>query len=216
MARTITGREPDTVVYLYGVTRAPANNLPQVPGIDGESKIEALDCAGLICWISRVPAEDFGENLSRKLEDLDWLAAISVRHQRAVASIAEKQDMLPARLGTVFLSDSSLRDDISNRKSALETDFSRIQGSEEWGVKVFVLPARVNLPPKVRTGKEYLQAKSSLLQTRTLPKPDEDVKRFAYELDRLGVATAEGGKISGGRRDLQYQVSVLVKRATTT
>ncbi|OLB84718.1 MAG: hypothetical protein AUI17_06835 [Acidobacteriales bacterium 13_2_20CM_2_55_5] len=216
MARTMTRHQPDSVVYLYGVTRPPVSNPPQVPGVDGESKIEALDCAGLICWVSRFPAEDFGENLSRKLEDLDWLAAVSVRHQRAVASIADKQDMLPARLGTVFLSDSSLQDDISKRKAVLETDFSRIQGSEEWGVKVFVLPARVNLPPKVRTGKEYLQAKSSLLQSRTPPKADEDVKRFAYELDQLGVATAEGGKISGGRRDLQYQVSVLVKRADRT
>ncbi|HYT23850.1 MAG TPA: GvpL/GvpF family gas vesicle protein, partial [Candidatus Polarisedimenticolia bacterium] len=118
MARTMTERQPDSVVYLYGVTKPPVGNSPQVPGVDGESKIEALDCAGLICWISRVPAEDFGENLSRKLEDLDWLAAISVRHQRAVAAVADKRDVLPARLGTVFLSDASLQDDISKRKAA--------------------------------------------------------------------------------------------------
>src|SRR2546430_17022253 len=113
--------------------------------------MEARDGAVLICRVGRVPAEDFGENLRRKLEDLDWLAAVSVRHQRAVAAIADKQDMLPARLGTVFLSHSSLQDDISKRKAALETDFSRIQGSEEWGVKVFVLPARVTFTPNVRT-----------------------------------------------------------------
>src|SRR5438045_9590658 len=152
MARTMTGRQPDSVVYLYGVTKPPVSNSPQVPGVDGESTIEALDCAGLICWISRVPSEDFGENLSRKLEDLDWLAAVSVRHQRAVAAIADKQDMLPARLGTVFLSHSSLQDDISKRKAALETDFSRIQGREAWGVKVFVLPRYGAFPHQARTG----------------------------------------------------------------
>jgi len=86
------------------------------------------------------------------------------------------------------------------------------------GVKVFCAACtRQSSAQGCGTGKEYLQAKSSLLQSRTPPKADEDVKRFALRnLDQLGVATAEGGKISGGRRDLQYQVSVLVKRADRT
>jgi len=58
-----------------------------------------------------------------------------------------------------------------------------------------------------------LEAKSQMLRTRKPAVPDEDVKMLASELAKLGTATAEGGKISGGARDLQYQVSVLVKKA---
>jgi len=64
MARTMTA-PAGFRCYLYGVTRPPVSNPPQVPGVDGESKIEALDCAGLICWLSRVPAEDLGKSFAQ-------------------------------------------------------------------------------------------------------------------------------------------------------
>src|SRR5207253_1763735 len=82
----------------------------------------------------------------KRLEDLDWLAVVSVRHQRAVAAIAESRDTLPARLGTVFLSEASLEADIRKRKAALDADLRRIAGTHEWGIKVFVSPQPAVLP----------------------------------------------------------------------
>ena len=35
MARTMTERQPDSVVYLYGVTKPPVSNLPQAPEAHG-------------------------------------------------------------------------------------------------------------------------------------------------------------------------------------
>ena len=210
MARKVAG---DLVLYLYAVTKSGTGDTPQVRGVDGEARIEAIPCAGLTCWISRVPAAEFGESFSQRLEDLDWLAAVSVRHQRVIAAIAESRDTLPARLGTVFLSETSLEADIRKRKATLEADLRRIAGTQEWGVKVFASPQPAVLPARVRTGKEYLEAKSSLLRSRKPPVLDEGVKEFAHELEQLGIATAEGGRISGGTRDLQYQASVLLKRS---
>lgn len=206
-------REGDKVLYLYGITRA-THPIPEIAGVDDASLIETITCGGLVCWISRVPRADFADNLPKNIENLDWLAAMSVRHQRAVSAIAELDDILPARFGTVFLSDASLCDDIKGRKAELTADFKRIAGSEEWGVKVFALAGQSTpLPAGARTGKDYLQAKSSLLRQRTRKEADEEIAGFAEELKALAVASADGGSISGGRRDLQYQTSLLLKKS---
>lgn len=212
MARKVAQRRGDLVLYLYAVTKSGSGETPQLRGVDGEARVESIDCGGLTCWISRVPAAEFGESFSKRLEDLDWLASVSVRHQRVIAAIAESRDTLPARLGTVFLSEASLEADIRKRKTALEADFRRIAGTQEWGVKVFAAPQPAVVPVRVKTGREYLQAKSSLLRARKPPILSEEIKQFASELEQLGIATAEGGRISGGSRNLQYQVSILLKR----
>ncbi len=203
----------DEAVYLYGIS--PTSHMPtrQLIGVDGKSTAEPVHCAGLTCWISRVSKAEFVDSLSNNMENLDWLAEVTPRHQAVLAAIAEKNDVLPARFGTVFLNEVSLRSDVENRKPVLLSDLKRIQGNEEWGVKVFaVRPELVELP-EVSTGKSYLQAKSALLRTRKPAEQDGEIARFAEELERFSVATAEGGKISGGRRDLRYQVSLLLKRS---
>lgn len=205
----------NNVLYLYGITKAPPGKEPRVRGIDDEAKIEAIIDDGLVCWVSRVSASEFAENLSRNVENLDWLSAVSVRHQRAVAALAQEADILPARLGTVFLSQTSLLRDIEGRKSELQSDLERIQGTDEWGVRVFRTAAPLKVPATPRSGKEYLKAKSALLRSRAPQGPDEEVERLARELEKLGP-TAEGGKISGGRRDLQYHVTLLLKRKDLT
>src|SRR5437016_3182022 len=131
MARRVAERADDSVLYLYAVTKSGAGDPPQLRGVDGQARIEAIACAGLTCWISRVSSSEFGESFSKRLEDLDWLAVVSVRHQRAVAAIAESRDTLPARLGTVFLSEASLEADIRKRKAALDADLLR-RFSRQW------------------------------------------------------------------------------------
>jgi Gas vesicle synthesis protein GvpL/GvpF len=201
----------DPVLYLYGLTKN-AEPPPQTPGVDDIARIESINCAGLVCWISRVSRAEFADNLAKNIENLDWLAPMSVRHQRAVAAIAERADILPARFGTVFLDEPSLMANIKSRKVELQEDFRRIQGSEEWGVKVFALPPQATpLPSSVRSGKEYLQAKSAL-RKRVNKGSDAQIVPLADALKEISVATAQGGSISGGRRDLQFQISVLVRK----
>src|SRR5438309_6269789 len=82
--------EDKKVLYLYGITKS-SEPVPQVLGVDDVAKIEPIPCAGLVCWISRVPHSDFAENLAKNIENLDWLAAMSVRHQRAVSAISDRK-----------------------------------------------------------------------------------------------------------------------------
>src|SRR5438094_2366618 len=116
MARRVAERADDSVLYLYAVTKSGAGDPPQLRGVDGQARIEAIACAGLTCWISRVSSSEFGESFSKRLEDLDWLAVVSVRHQRAVAAIAESRDTLPARLAQFFSAKHLLRPTSASEK----------------------------------------------------------------------------------------------------
>jgi hypothetical protein len=202
------------VIHLYGVTEAsgPSPKLfRDLKGIDGVAPVEPLVCGGLTCWISRVPETEFAENLVKNMQDLDWLAAATTRHQQVVSAIAEAADILPARFGIEFLNDKSLRSHIESQKSHLKADLDRIRGKEEWGVKVFGLPI-VSLPKKkIRTGKEYLQAKSALTH-RATDRANPELLNFAKALQVLADDIAEGGKFAAARRDLEFHKTLLLKR----
>ena len=151
------------VLYFYGVTESRAGNPIQKPGVDLQSKIEPVDCEGLTCWISRVSATDFETDLARNMENLDWLATASVAHQRAISAIAQDLEILPARFGTVFRSERSLRKHIHEKLPEIKKNLKRIKGADEWGVKVFAANPRVAPLAAVRSGKDYLKAKAALL-----------------------------------------------------
>jgi hypothetical protein len=214
MAHGVTKAKRDAVIYLYGIGRTAKRGPTTIPGVDDLAPVEPVACGTLTCWISRVGKEEFADKLATNIENLEWLTEMTPRHQRAVAAIAEEQDVLPARFGTVFLNEASLRADVENRKAVLLADLKRIQGNEEWGVKVFAAasPRPVQLP-RVSSGKSYLEAKSARLRARQPREKDDELTQFAKELEKLSVDAAEGGKISGGRRDLRYQVSLLLKRS---
>lgn len=203
------------VIHLYGVTKGPgpsAQLFRRLKGVDGAARVEALTCAGLVGWISRVPEAEFAQNLSENMQNLDWLAAATTRHQEVVSAIAQAADILPARFGIVFLNEKSLLAHIEGQKSAMEADFSRIQGREEWGVKVFALPSAVPARnKKIRTGKEYLQAKSALVRRPVKPSSPE-LMDFAKALQTMADDVAEGGKFAATRRDLEFHKTILLKR----
>jgi len=206
----------DRVMHLYGLTQAQgpsAESFRELKGVDGASAVEGVACSGgLVCWISRVPETDFARDLSKNMQDLDWLATATTRHQQVISAIAQTADVLPARFGIEFLDEKSLRSHIAGRQNVLKTDFDRIRGKEEWGVKVFTL--RVAPMPKtaIRTGREYLQAESAL--TRRAPERNSpELQDFAKKLQSLADEVADGGKFAAARRDLEFHKTLLLKRA---
>src|SRR5260370_18895906 len=97
------------VLYLYGVTLSRPANVAKQLGVDGSAKIEAIECAGVVCWISWVPATDFEDNLTRNMENLDWLVEVSVAHQRDISVLTRVTKILPAWFGNIFRTPASLR-----------------------------------------------------------------------------------------------------------
>ena len=136
-------------------------------GIDGASPVEALRCGNYLCWVSRVPRHEFADTISDRMQDLEWLATTGLRHQRAVAEISAQLTALPARFGTVFLSEESLAQHVTGRSAAFKKAFGRVADADEWGIKIFAEPKRVVRPAtKAASGSDYLKRKAELLQPR--------------------------------------------------
>ena len=199
------------VLYFYGATRSSLQTVTS-EGVDGISVVEALPCAGLMCWASRVSRAEFADRLAENMGNLEWLAVASVRHQRVVGEIASRTAILPARFGTVFLSEASLDEHVRKNKRSLLAAFRRIADADEWGVKVFAVAQKS--PPAVgaASGTEYLRQKAAALEAAR-GVLDPDVRSFAQALRRIAQASATGGKVSGGQRDLEWQASFLLRRS---
>jgi hypothetical protein len=201
------------VLYFYGVTESRAADPIEKPGVDLQSNIEAVACEDLTCWISRVSAVDFETDLARNMENLDWLATASVAHQRAISAIAQDIEILPARFGTVFRNERSLRKHIHEQLPEIKKNLKRIKGADEWGVKVFAATPRVAPLPAVRSGKDYLKAKAALLpKKRSRADSNGEFTEFENALRRVALDSAAVGNVSSGQRGLRFQTSLLVKR----
>jgi hypothetical protein len=200
------------VLYLYGVSEALTADPIQQLGV-GQGAIEALVCGPVMCWISQVPGVEFEQHLPRNMENLDWLAGASVSHQQAMAAIAEKVDILPARFGTVFRNEGSLRRHVLRHLRELRHDFKRLKGADEWGVKVFAAKTHLGRG-SIRTGKEYLLAKAALLpKRRTEVEGTGEFSRFEQALGRVAIESTAPGSISSGQPGLRFQTTILVRRS---
>ena len=201
-------------VYLYGITRKPAQAALKLEGVDGRSPVEIARHSGLLCWVTRVSPVEFGDELAANMENLDWLAPASVRHQRVVSAVHAITEILPARFGTVFRHEQALADELAEKKDDLLAAFNRISKADEWGVRVFFnQKASKAAVATARSGRDYLKAKSAIIQKKTSREPDPEINRFAQALQKLAVDTAEGGKVAAGLRNLHWQASLLIPRA---
>ena len=212
MATQLKSRDP-RVLYLYGVTQSQPAKSARLVGVDQHSPVEAIECEGVFCWVSRVSADEFEESLTKNMENLDWLATASVAHQRAIGKIAQHVDILPARFGTVFRHENSLRSHIREHVREMGKDFKRIEDAEEWGIKIFETAPVAASIPKARTGKEYLQAKAALLPRKNVARiPEPELTEFQEALSSAAEASAPAGRIGTAQRGLLFQTSLLVKR----
>lgn len=203
-----------TALYLYGVSLPSGNKIKtRAESVDGEAAIESIRIQGFDCWISRVDRSEYADRLAENMENLEWLAMIGVRHQRAVADLASKQEMLPARFGTVFLSEQSLKEHVATGKKTFTAVFKKIAGSDEWGIKVFRL-AQPGRAPMVEaaTGTDYLKRKAQSVMPRA-KEEDPKLEGLVRTLGRLSVDTAAGGKASSGQPNLVWHGSFLVRRS---
>jgi gas vesicle protein GvpL/GvpF len=203
-------------LYLYGVSRAedkkrgPASKTGS-PGIDGVSRVKVVPCGDFVCWVSDVDHVGFAREMERNLENLEWLALHSVRHQQVVGEVAAQASIVPARFGTVFSGEAALTKNVSGRSAALRKVFDRVAEADEWGVKVF---AEKRAPAKASTaasGREYLQQKAVQIKERP-ERNDPELTQFAAELEKVASGAAPSGKVSGSQPSLVWQATFLVPR----
>jgi hypothetical protein len=204
---------PEGPVYLYAIT-AEKSVKPRALaaiGIDSSGRITSIPAGSFTAWISAVDAAEFAAQLERNIENLEWLAEATLRHQRAIHAITQtsRATMLPTRFGVVFSGIASLVSDIQEREKELKESVKRVQGCEEWGVKVFrVAQPSARIFNTAASGADYLKKKAAALSGDT--GSDQEVKEFASALSRIARAATQTGKVSSGQQGLQWQATFLV------
>lgn len=205
----------ERVLYLYAIARALKGPLPAIAaeGIAGSAAVEAVMCEDHICWVSRVPRDQFADNLAECMQDLEWLASAGLRHQQTVGEIAGKLTCLPARFGTVFLNQDSMAQHLKARKSVLQAAFKRVAGADEWGIKLFAIaPGKNSATVTPVSGFDYLKRKAAVLRPQRNKVLDREVRAFITALDGLAVASSPGGKASASQPGLIWLGSFLIRR----
>jgi hypothetical protein len=205
---------PEGAIYLYALT-AQKTSKPRafsVAGIDGTGRIVSLPADSFTAWISAVDAAGFAAQLERNVENLEWLAGATLRHQEAINAIAKstRTTMLPTRFGVVFSGVQALAADIRARERDLKASIKRVQGCEEWGVKVFrVAQPSARIFITATSGADYLRKKAEALEGDGAG-ADPQIKEFSSALSRIARAVTQTGKVSSGQQGLQWQATFLV------
>ena len=176
-----------------------------------------MRCGEFLCWASEVSREEFVARRDSNMQDLEWLADASVRHQAVLSKLAGRGAVLPARFGLVFSNEKTILRHMASRRRELRAQFRKVEGADEWGIKVFRLNPGPQLINVAKSGSDYLKKKADAMHAelarsergRALP---DEINGFAAELKKVARDVAPGGSVSRGQPGLEWQVSILLPK----
>jgi hypothetical protein len=135
-ARHTPTDSPDRTVgwYLYGVTRrGPLASA----AVEGEP-IELLDCADLVAVVKPLEVDEFRndiiQNASRNSAALE---AMVYAHNRVIAAIHARQEILPAKFGMVYSAPGDIRAAVRASRASLLANLERLSGCDEFAVHLY-------------------------------------------------------------------------------
>jgi len=149
--------------------------------------IDVVEHEGLSAVVCDVDLEEFGEEpLTRNLEDLAWVERVARTHNEVVWMVAAVSTCAPLRLVTVCADDDSVRAKVDSLRSDLEDVLDRIEGRQEWSVKVLVPQRPVAESPRATpaaSGADYLRRKREASdRRRDLTEEAVDAAREVHEV----------------------------------
>lgn len=212
-----------SLTYVYALTRAAAQ-LPEEPGID-ERPLRMLVLGSVAAVVSDVPAADFAADALRgHLEDLDWLERVARRHDAVVQACHRAGVAMPLRLATIYVDDDSAEQRLADIADEAERTLDRLDGCDEWGVKVFDssaarAPAPAANPPT--SGADYLRRRQAEMM-----RSGEAAASAAAQADSVYRALAthavadvrhrpQDPKLAGRREPMVLNGAFLVRRDDT-
>jgi hypothetical protein len=156
-----------TATYIYCLVQSARK--PSVKsashGLPGATTPAAVE-AGERMWIvhAGVPLDQYGPGpLEASLKDLDWVSRIALAHESVVEHCAAlpAATVIPMKLFTMFSSVERAIAGMHERTGELQRVFRRLQGCEEWGVRVLrgEQTAAGKAAAKPSTGTAFLAAR---------------------------------------------------------
>lgn len=151
------------------VSAAQAEAASGLEGIEPGTRVEAVEEGELAALVSRVPLAEYDdERLRQHLEDIEWLERTARGHEAVLEGVLTRTSIVPLRLCTLYHDRDGVRRMLRESAASLGGSLTAVDGSDEWGVKVFAegAPAPAEVSPESReearppvTGAGYLASR---------------------------------------------------------
>ena len=157
----------ETCLYVYGIVPAGRLEVDGVQGLD-DVPAEGIAVDGLEAVVTRHPPATRFDATEEAL----------VRHDAVCTAVMRLVPVAPARFGTAFRDEESLRAELANRAGELKRILERLEGRVELGLRVFT-SATVERPEGAESsGTAFLE------------------KRLAERQTAVGLATAVDDRLA--------------------
>lgn len=186
----------ESIFYAYAVTRDAT--VPEAEAVDGSRHFVTLGHSGLHVTASPVSPEQFSQDaIDARAGDLEWLGAIGYRHQDVVAQLMKQTAIVPLRAFSLFSSFESIDAWLHEHGDMLRAMLDRLDGKQEWTVKVEFDPQRwsdaiVRRAPGARALEEEIASAAPGRAFLLKKKLDEERKNSARAAEEQVVAEIVG------------------------
>lgn len=207
--------------YLYAVCRGlTPEAVDGIAGLGG-GRLSLVAEGDLVALVSPVDLDEYGEEgLRSNLERLDWLEEAARGHDAVVQAAAAIAPTAPTRLATIFLDDEGVRRRLREREDAITAALDRVEGHEEWSVKVLtrVPDAEPEPVPVASSGAEYLRRKRQEQEDRSAGDRDAHVAAEKVHEALVTVVAAsrrlppQDPRLAGHQGTMVHNVAYLVHR----
>jgi hypothetical protein len=176
------------IVYVYAVGRA---------GHRPAADVLAVESGTLAAFYALVDDVDYSQAvIDARSKDVEWLGAIGYRHQSVMTSLMRGGTIIPLRAFTLFASPDRLRDYLAEQHEVFETILQRLEGKQEWTLRVEfdadkwndAIVRRVDSLRAIATEAESAGAGKAFLLRKKL---DEEKKRVSREAEQQIVGEVE-------------------------
>ncbi len=128
------------LLYLYACV--PSNEmttLPDLTGFDGEGKLHTIQAGSITAVICSLNEEDYNEDvLKDKVEnDMQWLQEKAFHHHETVLALSKLYTVIPLKFSTIYKSEDSLKQTLTENESKMNDIFDLLEGNEEWNLKIY-------------------------------------------------------------------------------
>ena len=176
------------ILYVYAIGRA-GHALP--------NEIHAVESGKLAAFYSLVDEADYNQaTIDARSKDVEWLGAIGYRHQSVMADLMRGGTIIPLRAFTLFATGASLRAHIDAERSRFEKVLERLEGKQEWTLRIEFDPERwsdalVRRVDSLRVIASEAEGASSGKAFLLRKKLDEEKKKASRDAEQQVVGEVE-------------------------
>ena len=133
--------------YVYGIVGDDGSQPEGLPeeGIDPAHPVYAIQPStishqpsAISAIVSEVSLHEFDqETLEANLEDIKWVEAKVLAHQRVLEAVLACHPLVPMSFCTIYRSESRVQEMLARRYDDFVEALARLEGKREWGVKVY-------------------------------------------------------------------------------